>query len=51
MLKDMEKKELIREVEKGIWLRMQTKEEMTEHGGYIAKFYGTSNLILFMNTT
>ncbi|CAG5123808.1 unnamed protein product [Candidula unifasciata] len=31
MLKDMEKKGLIREVEKGVWLRMQTNEEMTEH--------------------
>uniref|UniRef100_A0A0B7AVT3 Uncharacterized protein n=1 Tax=Arion vulgaris TaxID=1028688 RepID=A0A0B7AVT3_9EUPU len=31
MLKDLEKKNLIKEVERGIWLRMQTKEEMTEH--------------------
>ncbi|BFZ15111.1 hypothetical protein BsWGS_18149 [Bradybaena similaris] len=31
MLKDMEKKALIREVEKGVWMRMQTNEEMTEH--------------------
>ncbi|XP_035829271.1 uncharacterized protein LOC101849581 isoform X3 [Aplysia californica] len=31
MLKDLEKKGLIQEVEKGIWMRMQTKEEMSEH--------------------
>ncbi|CAL1532447.1 unnamed protein product [Lymnaea stagnalis] len=37
MLKDMEKKGLIREVEKGIWLRMQSKEEMMEHEVILVK--------------
>uniref|UniRef100_A0A2C9LHC9 Uncharacterized protein n=1 Tax=Biomphalaria glabrata TaxID=6526 RepID=A0A2C9LHC9_BIOGL len=31
MLKDLEKKGLIKEVEKGIWLRMQTNEETVKH--------------------
>ncbi|GFR59868.1 C3 and PZP-like alpha-2-macroglobulin domain-containing protein 8, partial [Elysia marginata] len=31
MLKDMEKKGLVREVEKGVWIRMQNREEVTEH--------------------
>ncbi|RUS78721.1 hypothetical protein EGW08_013508 [Elysia chlorotica] len=37
MLKGMEKKGLVQEVEKGVWIRMQNKEEITEHAVHMVK--------------
>lgn len=37
MLKDMEKKGLVREVEKGVWIRMQNREEAMEHAVHMVK--------------